>query len=107
LVELVEALWADALGRDADSPIPPVAWSGRGGDLTDADEQVGVADAIRLTRARVLGDAPARSAAAVATEKKVTAIVQMMSAFELLDDMSDEDVDLLMSYIARVVRSEA
>jgi hypothetical protein len=31
----------------------------------------------------------------------------MMSAFELLDDMSDEDVDLLMSYIARVVRSEA
>jgi hypothetical protein len=100
LESLVDELWQEALGSDADSPVPPVRWTSGGAVWGPS----GDADAIVLSRSAVLGAARGRGAAAVTAEGQVAAIAQMLSAFELLDHLDADDVELLMRYVARVVK---
>lgn len=100
LEALVDELWQDVLGADADSPVPPVEWTSPG----SARSPTADADAIVLSRPAVLGDAPARAAGRPTFEGQIAAIAQMLSAFELLENLDSEDIELLMRYIARVVK---
>nr|WP_231134142.1 ATP-binding protein [Motilibacter deserti] len=104
LERLVDELWSEVLGSDADTPIPPVRWTS--GIRREPGEPGGLADEILLSRQKVLGSQRS-SAKAVRTEAQVAAIAQMLSAFQMLDDLSASEIQLLMSYIARAVRPEA
>lgn len=96
---IVVNFWAEVLGSDADSPIPPVTWSdgaprGVGGALE--------ADAIRLSRHVVL-PATGLSKKLRLAESQIGAIAQVLAAMNLLEDLDEEEVGLLMSSLAKIV----
>ncbi|MEW1952313.1 ATP-binding protein [Terrabacter sp. NPDC080008] len=102
LEQVVEDFWNQVLGSDADSPIPPVVWSD--GSLGE-EHQSGSsaeADAIRLSRLEVL-NAPRHSKKAQRAESQMGAIAQVLAAMNLLEDLDEEQVSLLMAYLAKIV----
>jgi hypothetical protein len=99
---IVVDFWQEALGPDADSPIPPVVWSdgsprSSGGALN--------ADAIRLSRQQVLRSTGA-SKKLQRAESQIAAIAQVLSAMNLLDDLDENEVERLMAHLARIVLVE-
>lgn len=100
LEDIVAEFWSTVLGSDADSPIPPVLWTDGGGSSGTAGRSD--ADAIQLVRRDVLGTGRS-SAKATRAEAKVTAVAQILAAMDLLDDLDEDDVSLLLTYLAKIV----
>lgn len=100
LESLVDELWREVLGPDADSPVPPVKWVAE--DSAETLETT-EADAIVLSTRRVLSDSGVQAGRAATTKSQITAIAKMLSAFELLDNLDEDEIGLLLRYIARVV----
>lgn len=100
LEDIVAEFWSTVLRGDADSPIPPVLWTdGAGSPRTGVSSD---ADAIQLVRREVLGTGRS-SAKATRTEAKVTAVAQILAAMDLLDDLDEDEVSLLLTYLAKIV----
>lgn len=97
LEKIVAEYWTRVLGSDADSPIPPVVWTDSGGTGNRSE-----ADAIQLVRREVLGIGRS-SAKAKRTEAKVTAVAQILAAMDLLEDLDEDEVSLLLTYLAKIV----
>lgn len=99
LDNIVEGFWAQVLGADSDSPIPPVIWSRD----RPSEEAPVVADAIRLSRKDVL-QSPLSSKRNEQLAAQVSAMAQVLSAMNLLDDLDEDEVQRLMTYLAKIVR---
>lgn len=101
LENVVAQFWEEVLGSDADSPIPPVVWSD-GGPPSDAGGRDEGADAIRLSRRDVLR-ATRVSKKSQRAESQMGAIAQVLAAMNLLEDLSEDEVGHLMTFLAKIV----
>lgn len=94
LEELARAVW-QRQQRDSSDP-PPVSWSSRHRDSVDA---------ILLDPERVLNERDRGNIRQVRTEQ-IAAIAQVLAAYNLINDMTDQQVSGLLESIAEIIRVE-
>jgi hypothetical protein len=101
--QLLQGLAAEAWRQETDDPgaVPPPVFFEAGG-ATDND----VPGAYRIPRETIFGTGSrGRSRSEGATERKMRAIVQLLAAFSLLDDLSASTRDRLLAGLRKIIES--
>lgn len=96
---IVESVWRQRRRDDADPP--RVAWTRPG-----SRHQKPSPGALQLDGSRILGD-DSRGPVAQRQEKQLEAVLGVLSAYHLLDDMDESDIADLLSALARVLKEIA